>query len=322
MQNRSLKRSSLLLAFAATFCLGPRAATAGGDTGTARPPAASSAAAEPGAAERAAALYREGNTLYDQNKHLEAEARYQAAWDIQRSFDVAGNLGNVELVVKQPREAAEHLSYAIEIFPLGEKPAKKAFLEERLAQAKAQIGTLKISVNVDGAEVLVDGRVVGRSPLQGEVFVDPGDRVIEARRGAERTTTSVVAAQGSSQSVSLSLASADEMNMGLVIAGGAVGLAGVASGVTFALLSSAKGDDAAAAQRGSAERADLRDSQTLLANVSFWSFVGGGVVLAGTAVYALLPMLSGSSAKPEPTGLRAAPLVTARGGGLVVGASF
>lgn len=320
MRNRSLKRSSLLVAFATIVCLGPRAASAGGGAPTGSPAGAGPTATEPDAAERAAALYREGNTLYDQNKYVEAEARYQAAWDIQRSFDVAGNLGNVELVVKQPRDAAEHLSYAIEIFPLGEKPSKKAFLESRLTEARAQVGALKIDVNVEGAEVLVDGRVVGRSPLQGEVFVDPGSRVIEARRGADQTKSSVLVEKGSTQHVSLSMAAGP--NMELLIGGAAVGLLGVASGVTFALLANSKAKDAEAEPRGSDERADLRDAQTTLANTSFWSFLGGGGVLVGTAVLALLPVFKGESATPGSTGLRAAPLVTARGGGLVVGASF
>ncbi|WP_437305076.1 hypothetical protein [Sorangium sp. So ce388] len=272
------------------------------------------------AGERAAQLYREGNQFYDEARFVEAEARYQAAWDLQQSFDVAGNLGNVELEVGQPRDAAEHLQYALDIFPLGERAEKKSFLEKRLAEAKSQVGTLRISVNVDDAEVLIDGKLIGRSPLDAQVFVDPGKRTIEARRAGARTSTSLLVARGSDQRIALSLDTGQ--NIPLVVAGGAVGLLGVASGVTFAILSTAKGRSAAVEPSGSARRLDLRDSQTSLANVSFWSFIGGGVVLAGTAVYALTT----SSRTPAPNAalnrFHAAPLVTSDAKGFLLGASF
>ncbi|WP_437545308.1 hypothetical protein WME97_39060 [Sorangium sp. So ce367] len=272
------------------------------------------------AGERAAQLYREGNRFYDEARFAEAEARYQAAWDLQQSFDVAGNLGNVELEVNQPREAAEHLLYALNIFPLGEKAEKKSFLQKRLAVARSQVGALRISVNVDNAEVLVDGKVVGHSPLDTQVFVDPGKRRIEARRAGARTSTSLLVARGSDQSIALSLDSGP--NIPLVVAGGAVGLLGLASGVTFAILSTAKGESAATEPFGSERRTDLRDAQTTLANVSFWSFLGGGVVLAGTALYAFSTSSRTPVTKAGLPRLYAAPFVSAEANGLLLGASF
>ncbi|WP_437875727.1 hypothetical protein [Sorangium sp. So ce513] len=304
----------------AAILLGPSAA---GATGKARLMPSSPTDGAPAisrAGERAAQLYREGNQLYDEGKFVEAEARYQAAWDLQQSFDVAGNLGNVELEVNQPREAAEHLLYALETFPLGEKAEKKSFLEKRLAEAKAQVGTLRISVNVDDAEVLIDGKRIGQSPLEDQVFVDPGKRTIEARRGGARTSTSLFVARGSDQRIALSLDTGP--NLPLVVTGGAVGLLGVASGVTFAILSSAKGRSAEGEPSRSERRLDLRDSQTTLANISFWSFVGGGVVLAGTAVYALTTSSRTSSPSAGLARFHAAPLVTPETKGLLLGASF
>ncbi|KYF66334.1 hypothetical protein [Sorangium cellulosum] len=272
------------------------------------------------AGERAAQLYREGNRFYDEGRFVEAEARYQAAWDLQQSFDVAGNLGNVELEVNQPREAAEHLVYALDTFPLGEKLEKRSFLQKRLAEAKSQVGTLRISVNVDDAEVLIDGKLIGHSPLDAQVFVDPGKRTLEARRAGARTSTSLFVARGSDQRIALSLDTGP--NIPLVVAGGAVGLLGVASGVTFAILSTAKARSADGEPSGSPRRLDLRDSQSTLANISFWSFLGGGVVLAGTAAYALTTSSRTSSPSTGLARLHAAPLVTSDAKGLLLGASF
>ncbi|WP_437956491.1 hypothetical protein WME76_34545 [Sorangium sp. So ce119] len=309
-----------LFLMCAAVLLGPSAASA---TGKARLMPSSPTDGVPAtsrAGERAAQLYREGNQFYDEGRFAEAEARYQAAWDLQQSFDVAGNLGNVELEVNQPREAAEHLLYALDTFPLGEKLEKRTFLQKRLAEAKSQVGTLWISVNVDDAEVLIDGKLIGQSPLDTQVFVDPGKRTLEARRAGARTSTSLFVARGSDQRIALSLDTGP--NIPLVVAGGAVGLLGVASGVTFAILSTAKARSADGEPSGSARRLDWRDSQTTLANISLWSFIGGGVVLAGTAVYALTTSSRTSSPSTGLARFHAAPLVTSEAKGLLLGASF
>ena len=270
------------------------------------------------ATTQAAQLYQEGNALYDQGKYTQAEAKYQAAWDLQKSFDVAGNLGNVEMLIGQHRDAAEHLSYALSTFPLGGTPEKKKFLQDRLAEAKKQIGTLRITVNIDRAQIRLDGRPLGESPLPGELFVAPGERLIEVTRGRLAARQSILVAKGSSQSVAVTLAPGPRKE--ILIAGGAAGAAGLATGVVFAILSNGKATDAEAAPPGSETRDDLRDTQTTFANVSFWSFVGGGLALAGTGVYWLL-----TASEPAPTskpGFRATPVVTADTGGFMITGSF
>lgn len=287
--------------------------------------------------DRAAQFYQEGNALYDQGKYKEAEAKYQAAWDIQQSFDVAGNLGNVEMLVGQPRDAAEHLSYALRTFPLGGTPQKKKFLQDRLAEAKQQIGTLQVVVNVDRAQVLIDGKKVGESPVENEIFVVPGERTLVVQRGRLKATKSLLVAKGSSQKVAVTLEAGPKKE--ILIAGAAVGGAGLVSGLVFTLLANGKSSDAEALRGGLAagpggrDACDRAENQTrcgeldglvsdqgLFANVAFWSFVGGGVALAGTGVYWLV-----TSSEPAPAprkGFRATPLVTAKGGGLLLQGDF
>ena len=224
---------------------------------------------------RAEKFYAEGNAMYDQGKYADAEAKYQAAWDLSQSFDVAGNLGNTEVLIGQHRDAAEHLTYALKTFPLGGGAAKRKFLQDRLNEARQQVGTLQILVNLNGAEVRIDGKRVGESPLPEELFISPGEKLIEVRRGALTATKSILVAKGSTQKVAVTLESGPKKE--ILIAGAAVGGAGLISGVVFAILSSGKGSDAEAANMGTQDRIDSRDSQTTLGNVSFWSFVGGGL---------------------------------------------
>lgn len=316
----------------------PAAAPAAAPASASAPDPASAASTAQSPGDRAAQFYKEGNALYDQGKYKEAEAKYQAAWDIQQSFDVAGNLGNAEMLIGQPRDAAEHLSYALHTFPLGGTPEKKKFLQDRLIEAKQQIGTLRIKVNVDRAEILIDGKRIGESPLLEPVFVLPGERNIVVRRGALKVTKSILVAKGSSQDLSVTLDAGPKP--AILIAGGAVAGAGIISGVVFALLSNGKasdgdaihdqlaatGGEGACTQAGNQARCDellgVREDQALLANVSAWSFIGGGLALVGTGVYWLVTASEPAPIATPSRGLRAVPVVTAQGAGLMLGGSF
>src|SRR5262249_48962685 len=59
-------------------------------------------------------------------------------------------------------------------------PERRVNGEAALREAQARIETIRLSVNVPGAEVRVDGRAVGKAPLLDPVFVDPGPHTVEA----------------------------------------------------------------------------------------------------------------------------------------------
>src|SRR5271156_5274778 len=71
---------------------------------------------------------------------------YRAAWALQKSYDIAGNLGNVELKLGKYRDAAERLAFSLENFPpTGEEATQKA-TERKLAEAVKEIGRLHLRV--------------------------------------------------------------------------------------------------------------------------------------------------------------------------------
>jgi hypothetical protein len=91
-------------------------------------------------------------------------------------------LGQAELKTGKPRDAAEHL----ELFVREAKaatPEEKASAQKLLDEAKVKIGTLIIKVNVEGADVAIDGRVVGRSPLAAPLFVEAGSHEVDVKKG-------------------------------------------------------------------------------------------------------------------------------------------
>lgn len=157
------------------------------------------------------ALYKEANTLYDAQKYPEAEAKYQASWDARKSFDTAGNLGNVELQVGQHREAAEHLGYALKNFPPSGTTEKRAFIEKRYAEALALVSTLDITTNPDGATIYLDDKPIGKTPLVDAVYVEPGGHTVSAKLvGHKDDTKTVEGVKGERQKIFFALTAAGD----------------------------------------------------------------------------------------------------------------
>jgi len=292
------------------------------------------------AADDSVKLYEEGNALYDQSKFPEAEAKYQAAWDRKQTFDVAGNLGNVELMVKQPRDAAEHLSFALRNFPPSADAKKRAFLEQRFKEAAAQVGAVEVTASVARATVVVDGKEAGTTPLADAVFVDPGEHRIEARLdGYTGETKTVTVPKGERQKIALTLTPAaagtarppdatPRPTWPYFVLGGAA-VVGIGAGIAFLAVGGSKGSDAEQklADLGGGnpcgagtpnttqcqEIQDLTGSKRTFTGLGVGGLVVGGLSLAGLVVYAV----AGGGAPDQPRSgsaskLAFVPIVTSR----------
>ena len=234
--------------------------------------------------DRADQLYRKGNTAYDAEKWQDAYDTFGAAWALKKSFDIAGNLGDVELVLGKPRDAAEHLSYSLRHAPASMKAEVRDRTKQLLTEARAQVGTVVVRVNVNDAEIFVDGRLVGRSPLPGELFVDPGDRTLEAKFAGHPTSRQVVhAAKGIEVQAALFVESNGTTGSGM----SGVGTPGIAAAGAAGKGSDAgtggSGVPANGAQGGQALAA--RDSGETGSSKSWVPIaVGGGVAAVGVFV--------------------------------------
>lgn len=278
---------------------------------------------------RAKELYDMGNKLYDEQRWAEAEAAYQSAWNLRKSFDLAGNLGDVEMQLGQYRDAAEHLSYAYDEFPTGGKPEVREALAKRIEEARLQVGVLRIKTNLVGARLYVDGKLIGQSPLEKDVFVDVGQRVIEARLdGHDDVLRTIDVTKASKQNIELqmvpktggSASTGNGKRIAIIAAGGSLALVGVGGGIGLWLAASGKTSDAdvirADLSKGvcpgttsdimgkcSTLRTTLEDHDTFF-NLGTGLFATGFLVGVGTVVYAVA-----SKKKPGAVGLQMAPVV-------------
>lgn len=287
--------------------------------------------------EKVADLFQKARTLQSEARWKEAEAAYQDAWNLRKSFDIAGNLGDCELHVGQAREAAEHLTYALDNFPAGGTDAQKNALKARLAEALAKVARVQVRINVEGARLMIDRRAVPEKTS--EVFVDPGSHTLVAwREGYQEARSTVQASAGSSHEVSLALTPLPAGKRAAWPIGvmGGVGGAALIAGIALMIDSKMKGgkaDDLSTAIRssggGCAKGTPVYDPRceelySLAAagdaenRAGIGLLVGAGAAAAGTLLYVLLP-LSKTSLQ---SGFRVTPTVSISQAGFSFAGAF
>jgi hypothetical protein len=161
---------------------------------------------------------------------------------------VAGALAQAELALKRYRDAAEHLDYCVNHYSPLDSEDKQRLVKAALIEVKTRIATLELSVDLEGAEIIIDDRTVGRSPLPSAVYLDPGVHQLEARHGEDKVSRALTVQAGRAYPVTLKFgvvkAKALERtapDYSPAIVASSVGAAALIGGVVFLLEAGHKG---------------------------------------------------------------------------------
>lgn len=299
----------------------------------ASPPASAQADA---ATQKAEKHYEAGIAFVKIDKWAEAREEFRQAYEASAQPKYLAALIKAEIATGQDANAVTHLTELLRRkAELDANTAGEA--EKKLAELRAKVGEATITVNVEGAEVLVDGVVIGRSPLSGTVLVNAGRRVFQARRAGFVTGEQAVdVAPGSAPRVALGLMKdtgpgnedGGGANKAIVYAGigvaSALAVVGIGTAIGAAVAEKKSYDDWDQANCTATPTAscynnfnEQENKRFLLANTAFYTFVGATVVGAGTLVYALM------AKKPEkPSPHKQAVCVEPTVGGIVVRGRF
>jgi tetratricopeptide (TPR) repeat protein len=287
-------------------------------------------------------LLKQGGKHYTAKRYHVAETILLEVWRENRTFEAAVNLGHVEYKLGKMPEAATYFSYALKNWPASEaqdleKQEQRRVVEQRLAEVKAQLGTLTLRVNLPGAEIAIDGKRLEEALTGTEVFVMPGKHRIEAKlAGYEPAVTTTDVGRETSRVVALMLKPVEQRTIGsknkaLIVSGAAVSVAMVGAGVWLYVASASPLADKESLGKqidsGRTKKDCVDDPNPLCAELSSavaksdqlrnWgtaALITGGVLGAGTLVYSLWP-----SSKPEArTGVRVIPVVSGSTGGIEV----
>jgi hypothetical protein len=150
-------------------------------------------------------VYRQANDAFLQRKYDESRGLLLGLWEKSHTYDVAVLLTQDEIQLGHYAAAATYLEFAIASIPPGEKLSAAEELRKNLADLRTRTARAKIVTDQPSADLLVDGQSVGTSPLDSEVYLDPGHHVIEATLGERKATEAVDASAGGVVAVELKL---------------------------------------------------------------------------------------------------------------------
>ncbi len=252
------------------------------------------------AIDRADELYRRANSLFDAEKYQEAYDLYREAFSLKKSFDIAANLGQTALQLKRYPEAAEALAYSISIYPPNGNPQAKQRQIDMLKDLEGKLAKLRVATSPEGAEVRVDGRLIGRTPLSGDIYVEPGKRLFHVEKaGLEPHDETLDLAAGSSRALNVSLAKHDAPSKPVwpAVLLGIGAAAGIGVGIGLMVASASSHDDAQSAfddcavltNECIASAQDSLDSANALRGGGIAAIGIGGAAAVGLLVYLLVP---------------------------------
>jgi hypothetical protein len=125
-------------------------------------------------------LYAEGVELRRRHQDREAMERFQRAHTMRPSPRTQAQIGFAEQALGRWAEAERDLKAALGApDPWIEK--NRPTIERALATTNEHLGTLEIAGSPPGAEIRVEGSVVGRLPLPEPLRVVPGATTVELR---------------------------------------------------------------------------------------------------------------------------------------------
>ena len=278
-------------------------------------PAASSPAEEAVSAananvELARQHFRLGIESYRDGDLATALIEFKRAYAAAPSFRLLYNLGQVATELRDYPAAERYFTQYLEESRGKPDDARKQSVEGELAKVRMRIATLKIHSDMDGAEVLIDDVLVGKTPLSEPIRIGTGSRRISARLAGHAPLTQIIDA-ASGETVDLELhfeqqpelaradvtpsatpSQEDELNKPLLIALAAGAGAFAVAGGIFAYL--AEGDaadyrDALRRKTSSGELESLKDgaqakalvTDVLMGAALVTAAVGGVVLLGG-----------------------------------------
>ncbi len=135
---------------------------------------------------RARELYKEGVAAQQRQDWRGAQRAFSQAWALTQHYQIAGNLGAVELELGRYRDAAGHLDYALRQMRADSTQSAETVAEvaRLLELAKRHVAVIRLEARLFGTpctdvELWVDGDRLG--PIPPTLYLEPGERTLELR---------------------------------------------------------------------------------------------------------------------------------------------
>ena len=257
--------------------------------------------------------FKRGIKLFDDGDFKLALVEFERSYDLSPNFRVLYNIGEVQFQLNRYASASRTLSRYLEVGGARIAPNRRAEVERDLEALKIRTAHLKLDVDVAGAEVLVDGERIGRTPLADRELIDAGaHRVVVQKAGFVAYGESVTLAGADDRALTVHLVPAPEKDERRIIEvheSPGLGPVWIGWGLTVALGIATVGT-AIAWQSSDSKLTDLKNSPSssteregearTVDTLRTASFVLGGTAIAaaGVSLFFTLKRTSDSTKTP------------------------
>jgi len=169
-------------------------------------PAAAVASPSPAVVAEAKQRFDRGLDLYSEGEYPLALIEFTRAYELVPNYRVLYNIGQVGIQLGQYANARRALEEYVQKGGDTIPADRRAAVAKDMAMLEQRTAFLEISVNVTGAEVLVDDVVVGKTPMGPALLVDAGvHRIVVRHPGYVPRNSQVTLAGGDRQALPLTL---------------------------------------------------------------------------------------------------------------------
>ncbi|MFT3772366.1 MAG: PEGA domain-containing protein [Minicystis sp.] len=255
-------------------------------------------------ADEASQRFKNGVAFYKDKDFTAAMVEFKKAYELLPNYNVLFNIGQTARELKDYAAALTAFEQYLREGGAKVAAARKKDVQASIDELRRKVGTIKVTTNVDGAEILVDDVSVGSAPLAQPVVANVGRRKLAATASGYAPAQRVVdVASMAETAVSLELTKVEGIapveppkepppkpGVPIVVWAtlGATGAAAIVTGVLGGLAVSARGGlkDALGTFPGDPQAIAAAQSKTRTFAVA--TDVMGGITIAGAVTTAVL----------------------------------
>lgn len=259
--------------------------------------------------DEASQRFKSGVAFYNDKDFTAAMVEFKRAYELVPNHAVLFNIGQTARELKDYAAALAAFERYLNDGGARIDQKRKGAVSASIEELRRKVGKVKISTNVEGAEVAIDDTPVGVAPLAEPVVVNVGRRKLSASKSGYTPAQRMVEIAGMAETtVALELVKVEaltpgdaprdpppvktEIPLSFWVTLSATGAAAIAAGVTGGLAVSARGglQDALATFPGNARA--IADAQSKTRALAITTDVLTGVAVAGAVTTTLLFFLA------------------------------